>query len=505
MAVAVTVNCYIDWNNDADFADANENVSAYLQLASVRRGRSSVNDQFAPGSMTVTLDNQTGLFSPFSSSGALYGNILPGRAIKLEVVHSAVTYPIYYGYITDFQQSRTPNGVPSVVINALDAFDVLRLGEIRTALLESQAVNAIITTILDDIGWAAGLRDLDTAVQTCERFWQHRATPLGALRMAAQQECGGSLFMSGDGKVTFRNRNYRSGLASSATVTGPQALGFSVRRDDFYDEVHHTRAGLVEDASVTALYTLSPQGRILMPGSTDPRNTIHFEFATGGKDVVTPVATTDYNANAAADGSGTDKTAQVTVSSFTEYGGGGTIVFNNLDSSPVYLYGTPGLQVRGTAIRRSTDDRTIEVSGSAPVVTGQVLSEEFAFLDDVSTVSGYAHFRAAVHGSVQPRPAVRIIPGSDAEMVVALGVELGDVITLTNTTGLYPTEVNDDFCVENIAITFSPGVLVDCQWGLFTRDLAIGSFFRISGASGGGADYSQIVAAAATTGDRLAY
>lgn len=504
MAVAVAVNCYVDWNNDADFGDSNEDVSTYLQSASVRRGRSSVNDEFSPGSMTVELDNQTGLFSPFYAAGALYGSILPGRAIKLEAVHSAVTYPVFYGYVTDYQQSRTPDGRPSVVIQAFDAFDVLRLGEIRTELLETVTVDSAIGTFLDDAGWSASLRDLDTSVETIDRIWQHRATPLAAIRAAAKQELGGQLHMSRDGKVTFRNRDYRSSQAVYATITGPQALGFAVRREDFYDSIHHTVAGLVEDASATALYTLSPQGRELMPGSTDPRNTIHFELSMGGKSLVTPVATTDYNANAQADGGGTDKTAQVTVSSFTAYGGGGTVVFDNLDSSPVYLYGTPALQVRGTAIRRSTDDRAIEVAATAPVVSGQVLSDAFDWNDNVDGVSGYAHYRAGVFSAMQPRPTIRLIPSDDTEMATVLGGEIGKRITVTNTSGLYPTQMNDDFFIEGISISFSPGVLVDCSWNLWARDQGMGRFFRISGASGGGADYSTI---ADTTGvyDRLAF
>lgn len=505
MTIAVTLGLYADWNNDGDFVDANENLSAYLLSATVRRGRTSVNDEFSAGSMSVTLDNQTGIFSPFNTSGALYGSLLPGRAIKLEATHSAVLYPVFYGYITDYQQSRTPDGAPTVTFNALDAFDVLRLGEIRSALLESVSVDSAIGTFLDAAGWSATLRDLNASVETIDRIWQHRRDPLSAIRAAAKCECGGQLFMSRDGKVTFRDRNYRSSQTAYATITGPQALGFGIRREDFYDSIHHQRAGLVLDSAATVLYTLSPQGRVLMPGTTDSRNTIHFELSTGGKNLVSPVAVTDYNANSAADGSGTDKTAQVSVSSFTAYGGGGTIVFNNLDSSPVYLYGTPALQVRGTAIRRSTDDRMIEVAVSSPVVAGQVLSDAFDWLDDVPAIEGYAHYRAGVYATAQPRLGIRLIPSTDPEMATVLGGEIGKRVTVTNTTGLYPTQINEDFFVESIGISFTPGVLVDCQWGLWSRDQALGRFFRISGAAGGGADYSTIAAASGSGYDRIAY
>lgn len=501
MAVAVSVKLYADWNNDGDFADANEDISAYLMAASIRRGRSAVNDQFAPGSLQITLRNDSGLFSPFNSGGALYNSLLPGRAVKLEVVHSAVTYPAFYGYITDYQQSRSPDASPTVVINALDGFDILRFGEIRTTLQEAKRVDELITVCLDAAGWSATLRDLDTAIETLDQFWQHRATPLDAIRMAAKQELGGQLFMSRAGTVTFRNRYARSSAALLTTLTGPQALGFEVRREQLYDEVHHSYAGLDVATGATVLYTLTPTGRRINPGSTDPLNTIHGEYAVGGKNIVTPVATTDYTANSQADGSGTDMTAQVTVDSFTTYGGGFSIRFANADSSPVYI---TLLQVRGQAVRLANDERKIEVVAAAPVLAGQVLTDSFDYNNSASRVKAYAQYRAAVFSQIQPRPTVRVIPSTDAMMITVLSAELGSKVRVTNTTGLYPTQMDATCFIENINLSFSPGVIVDCSWGLFQRDQAEGSYFRISGAAGGGADYSIIGDATSGGYDRIA-
>ncbi|MBI5289905.1 MAG: hypothetical protein HY873_13110 [Chloroflexi bacterium] len=503
----VTVNAYADWNGDADFADANEDISAYLQRVDVRRGRASVNDEFSAGTMTIEVDNQSGLFSPFNASSAIYGSMLPGRAIKVEAVHLAVTYPVFYGYITDYQQSRSPSGRPSVVITALDAFDVLRFGSIRTALQESKRVDQLITACLDAGGWSASLRDLDTAEVTVTTAWWHDTDTLTAIRSAAKQNLGGQLFISRDGKVTWRNRYARSAAAVHATLTGPQGLGFGIRRDDFISDVHHTRGGIDIASANSVLYSHTPTGRRLQPGSTDPENTIYLDFAAGGKSVVTPLATTDYLANAQADGGGADKTAQVTVSSFTAYGGGAVITFANADSAPVYLYHTASaaFQVRGLAVTQQSDKRRIEVAAASPIVDNQVFSDAFDYYDDATDIEAFAHYRLNVFNAIQPRMGVDLTPRSDAEMAVVLGGELGKRITLQNTTGLYPTQVSGDFFTEAISLSLSPGLQVGCRWELFHEDQAMGAFFRISGAAGGGQDYSQIATAAPVTGDRIAF
>lgn len=508
MALAYDVKAYVDWSGDGDFADTGEDVSARLLSVATRRGRSSVNDEIAPGSMSFDLDNQEGDYSPYNAGSPLYGNVIPGRACKLEVVANATTYPVSYGYLSSIMQSRAPSDRPAMQFGALDAFDLLRLGSVRVALQESQRVDQLLGAILDAAGWSATMRDLDTATETPDRFWSYRASPLAALRLAAKQELGGMLFVARGGDITFRNRFWKALRTSAMTISGARSLAVELRREDIYDEVHHTRAGLDVAAAVSTLYSHTPTGYMLQPGSSDPRNTIHGQFAVAGKNVVSPVSTTDYLANSAADGTGTDKTAQVSVSAFTDYGGGFSVTFSNADSSPVYLYlnSSAAFNIRGQAVRRQDDDRTIEVAGSGAIVSGQVLTDAFEFSDNVAGIEGYAHYRATMLGQWQPRPRIEVIPQTTAELEDLLALELGERVTVTNTSGLYPSQLSGDFHVEAIEWRWAPGEAAVCTLGLFSRDLAGGSFFRISGPAGAGPDYSTIAPAAATVGyDRLAW
>jgi len=483
--VTFTPAVAVDWNDNGSFSDANEAVTANVLRIRTKRGRTKVGDKFAPGSMTVTLDNQSGLYSPHNSGGALFGSLLPGRVIKAEVTDSVpTTHGVFYGYITSYRESIGKAGQNVVVIQAKDAFDRLRFGSMRLALQESQRPDELITTILDDISWPAGLRALDTSTVTVGQFWQHRATPISALQEAAHSEPGAQFFAAKDGRLTFKTRNARSLASSLTTLTDPEVIGFDVRREDLYDEVHHVRPGLDVDTATTVLFTDSPGDRQLQSGSTHPDNTIHVKFTNAGKAVVTPASSTDYTANTVAGGGGVDKTAQVSVSSITKYGGGASITFANADSSAVFLRGPSqaGMQIRGQAVREANDERRYEKAVASPVVTNQVLQDTWQYYDDSQTIADYADFRANALSTARPRIKVTKGVGDDTSANTLLSAELGSKITLTNTTGLYPTQVNDTYHVEAIEWDISPG-FGRVSWTLFQVDLAVGSFFIIE--SGG--------------------
>ena len=114
-------------------------------------------------------------------------------------------------------------------------------------------------------------------------------------------------------------------------------------------------------------------------------------------------------------------------------------------------------------------------------MTGQTFTDAFEFNDDAVAVSDYADLRAAVFANIQPRLEI-VQAVTTGNVATVLGAELGSRVTVTNTTGLYPTEINDDFHIEAIRLAWTPSQATQAQWTLFQEDHAGGSFFRISGA-----------------------
>lgn len=100
-------------------------VTAWWEVLSVTRGRSSELEDFQAGSCTVTLDNRDRRFDPTHASGPYFGDLLPRTQIKVEAVVGATTYPVFRGHVTSWRQSWAYDDGQLCVVTAADAFALL--------------------------------------------------------------------------------------------------------------------------------------------------------------------------------------------------------------------------------------------------------------------------------------------------------------------------------------------------------------------------------------------
>ncbi len=509
--LAIRPKVYFDWNDNGSFADANEDVSGEIYAVSWSRGRSNVNDDFGMGTATVILVNTSGIYSPFDTGSAIYPNMVPGIPAKIEFTHNSITYGVFYGRLASVEQLRSPDGAPLVVMELEDEFGRMGRSRYRSSQVLATAfgdgpTNALALAltdagILEDYGYNAADMTMEVSLASFGLigFWAHETTHLAAAKLAAHQELGGAFFMAADGKPTFYNRNHNSEASIHATFTGVQALDLSMRQSDYYDTVAFKRAGFDIDADTGDLFTLFPTGRAFAEGSTDPQNTFGGGYVGGGNTVTQPVADTDWTFNALKDGSGEDVTNKHTLSTWTNYGAGFEATFNNASGAISY---NQSFRVRGLAVRATSDNReVVEVDAAAPVAN-QALRDEFAFNDDEASIRGYALFKLYAGTAFYPRRLkTRHIPRTDAEAVTILGFELLKKLTITNTTGLYPSQINEDFFIQSIRGRAILGGLVEVDCVLWHKIASLGNFFRISGAT----NYSTIAGDADTAGDRVRF
>lgn len=481
------IHVYIDTDNDGDFSEPEEDVTAYFLEASGSRGRSSVNDEYAPSKATVVLLNNSGELSLFNASGTYYEKIVTRRAISLTIDVNGNTYPVFFGFISSIKEKREVQAMNRLEIQAMGIFDIWRLGNVRIDLLEDNRTDELIDAVLDAFNmwgapWPASLRDLDVGYETIPQFWQHRAKPIDALREAARQDLDGHLFDGKDGAVIWRNRWWRAVVPLAATISPSgdlqgRAFDIEVSAEDLIDRAEFTRAGLDVDSNVTILYTLSPVGRAFQPGAEASVNTLNGQYTVGGKNVVEPVQVTDFTFNSAADGSGTDKTAQVVVDSFTSFGGGFSVRFDVLDSSQVFI---TFFQVRGQAVRRSNDERRIEVEASNPSGSEQVLEREFNFNDNIEDIGAMARLKAEVLSRQQPQPPITITPGDLTQLELAVQLDIGSRVRLIDTTGAQKSEIDAEFFIEMYAWKYAPKRLAQYTFQLWHEDKAHGNLFVVS-------------------------
>ena len=490
----IAVEAMIDWGNDGAYAGTDD-VSAYARYPfTTRRGRASVNDEFGAGECRLRLRNNDGRFNPLYASSPLYPNVVPGRPLRARATYNAVTYDLFQGRCAP--GALTFDVDAEAEFTAYDAFEQWRLGRTNTAPQTSKRVDQIIGTILDDISWPAGDRTLDTARETLDIFTNHNRLPLNALQMAARQEMEGGFWVGKNGYAVFRNRDYRSNQAALLTLTGIDGLAAELRQEDLADQVRVAYTTITQDVATTVIYT-GPGSRKLAAGAT---TTWEVEFnGVGAASTTTPAIATDLIGNDQPDGSGTNKNAQLSVASWTPYSGGGVLAVANADSSPVYLTTE---QVRGIAL--IAGEAYVTATVASPLVAGQRVTRTLEFMQSQDKASWFASWLAHVRGTWQPRVTVDIVPDTDALMVTVLNAELWNRVTLADTGATWLSQISGDYIIEAIDLQILSPTFVRARWTLFSKDLSTASFFRISGAAGGGADYS-VLGAATGAADRISW
>lgn len=176
-----------------------------LVTAQIRRGKSQALDRIDAGVVSVTVDNSDRVFDPLYENGPYFGQLIPRRSVRV----TSNGLPVFVGFIDDFDIQYEP-GVQSVVrIDASDALSVLTNAGLEEFTPDSELSGARINTVLDlpEIDWPTELRDIDEGNSLMlDADVAEGTAALTYLQLVANSEFG-TLFLSKDGKITFRERN----------------------------------------------------------------------------------------------------------------------------------------------------------------------------------------------------------------------------------------------------------------------------------------------------------
>ena len=251
-----------------------------LVTTQIRRGKSQALDRIDAGVVSVTVDNSDRTFDPLYENGPYFGQLIPRRAVRV----TSNNQPVFVGFIDDFDIQYEP-GVQSVVrIDASDALSVLTNAGLEAFTPNSELSGARINTVLDlpEVDWPADLRDIDPGNSLMLDTDVAEGTgALSYLQLVANSEFG-TLFLSKDGKVTFRERNsvpntpdiVFSDEVVAGFYTGIQFADVNIvyGSENLYNRIALTNADIfpeeafAEDADSQAVYgprTLSQTGLLI--------------------------------------------------------------------------------------------------------------------------------------------------------------------------------------------------------------------------------------------------
>ena len=191
-------------------------VSSDVRNLSITRGKQRELDEFSAGSASVTLSNTARKYDPNYASGTYYGNIKPGRWIRIKATYDSTEYYLYQGVIREWEYGYSFPNEATAIPRASDFIEDLNGTDITTTT-SAAASGTVVAEILN----AANIipRDLDTGAETFQAVSLASANALTALQTADKSEGGGmsAIYCDAENKVVFEDRNSLSTNTRSNT------------------------------------------------------------------------------------------------------------------------------------------------------------------------------------------------------------------------------------------------------------------------------------------------
>lgn len=201
---ASTVEIRFDGTNWVD-------VTGYCNAANFQRGKTSqLFDTIGPSSGSLTLNNETRRFDPLHASGPYYGNIRPGRHVRVTTA-STVTF---YGMIADWDLQYDVSGRSIAVAQLEDGLAALGRQQFdewtASAQNSGQRVAAVAARTEVDVDTSTTSQSIDQGISDLQAdniAWG--SSVLAYLQLVTASEYGW-LYVSRAGVFTFANRHVYS-------------------------------------------------------------------------------------------------------------------------------------------------------------------------------------------------------------------------------------------------------------------------------------------------------
>jgi hypothetical protein len=176
-----------------------------LVSATTDRGKNVSLDRIDAGTSNIVLDNADRLFDPLFEAGFYYGNLIPGREVKI----SCNGFPVIHTFIDDIDIAYEPGGRSVVSIQGVDGLSDLTVNNLPEVFPAVELSGARVTRILDlpEVGWPLADRVIDEGVSLLsDTEIAEGEQTVSYLQLIATSEAG-EVFVSKDNKFVFKSRD----------------------------------------------------------------------------------------------------------------------------------------------------------------------------------------------------------------------------------------------------------------------------------------------------------
>ena len=406
-----------------------------------------------------------GLRNSTRSSGGVLGYYSPGHTdvrigfrrgirVRVKVKPSGGTQRTKFsGKIHSIEPTAGLYGDRRTVCTAVDWIDELSRFEARElAPQENKTADQLLTTLVAAMPTDAQpvAQSFAAGIDTFPYVWSDLGEGRNGLQVAADVVLSdlGYLQVIGDGTLKFFTRQSEAALGAGFTVTDTSVRDVVTPSslDQAYNVVRIVTHPKRVPTATIVLWAKAADDAPKIPGSgsltlwVTYRNPTNEDVLIGGQSgqFVTPVSTTDYVGNAAADGSGADRTANITITA-TFFATVAKLVIDNSHASDVYM---TTLQIRGKGIYDL--DPVAYESSSTQTFGRRQLDIDMLYAEDGNVAQDLANYlRSQFDALDRYVTEVELKPHTSAAILQSvIDAEPGDGMTVTETvTGLSTVSV----------------------------------------------------------------
>jgi hypothetical protein len=444
------------------------------------------------GTMTFSLNNAA------NNSGGVLGYYSPGHAnvrsgwdlgllVKLKLTYDSVTYYKFSGNLVSILPDAGLYRRRSVMCTVVDWIDEAARAKVKDVTIQTdkRADELIDSLVTNSVSKQPLATSYDTGQSTFEYAFDNlldaQTTVLRALADCVISELG-YLYVKGDttqgGTLKFENRHARPKYGAADATFDNSMMGLKVDRvrSDVINRVYVVVHPRTADASVSVLYELTTTASV---PSVSTGQTIQLiapfkeasirGYRIAGSSVIAPVSGTDWIANSAVDGTGTNITSDVTVTHSTT--SANSVTFNIQNNAAVTAYLTT-LQVRGNSLKDVTETVFSSTSDGSQVTYGE--NDARISMRYESNTGTFATEIASwiLNTTKDARYVISEFTlasnSSDALMTQSLVREPGDKIALAESvTGLVTSGgsgVQIGYFINGVNMTIRPGGILKTSW-----------------------------------------
>ena len=196
-----------------------------LFSATTSRGKSEALGRIDAGQLTIDVDNSDRLFDPLYEAGLYYGQLIPGREVKI----SCNNYPVIIGYIDDLNIIYEPSNRSIVNIQASDALSNLTINNLPEVNPDAELSGARVTRILDlpEVAWPSDKRSIDTGnTLLTDTTIDEGTQAVEYLQLIGTSEAG-EVFVAKDNNFVFQERNATPNVIDVIFTDEGSIVGFT--------------------------------------------------------------------------------------------------------------------------------------------------------------------------------------------------------------------------------------------------------------------------------------